>query len=270
MTLGQKWNELSKKNEAGLIAYVMAGFPSVSGSMRMAKTLAQNGADMIEIGLPFSDPIADGPVIQSASNAGLRNGASLDRVLNEVEDLNLGIPLILMSYLNPLLGRGRTKLFDAVGKAGISGLIIPDLPADESDGWASISREHGVDLILLAAPTSSVDRLRMIAGASNGFVYCVGVTGTTGVRKDVPPDAGRMVRTLRRITDKPLAVGFGISTPGHVRALSATADGVIVASRLLRAVEKREDLPALVRSLKRATVRSSRSRPSGRPERHRA
>ena len=267
MTLGQKWNELRARNEAGLIAYVMAGFPSVPGSMRMAETLARNGADMIEIGLPFSDPIADGPMIQSASNAGLRNGATLDRVLAEVKDLNPGIPLILMSYLNPLLGRGRSKTFEALMKAGISGLIIPDLPADEAHGWASASRAHGVDLILLAAPTSPEERLRKIAAASNGFVYCVGVTGTTGIRKALPPDAGRMVRTLRRITDKPLAVGFGISTPGHVRALSASADGVIVASRLLRAVETREDLPSLVRSLKRATVRSPRSRPSGRRER---
>jgi tryptophan synthase alpha chain len=267
MKLAQKWNELRRKDEAGLIGYVMAGYPTVAASMRMARTLAQNGADFIEIGLPFSDPIADGPVIQSASNTGLRNGATLDRVLNEVRNLKSDVPLILMSYLNPLLGRGITAVLGAIEKAGISGLIIPDLPADESEDWSAAARGRGVDLILLAAPTSPVDRLRKIAAASSGFVYCVGVTGITGIRKELSPDAGRMVRTLRRFTDKPLAVGFGVSTPGHVRDLSSTADGVIVASRLLRAVENREDLPSLVRRLKRATRRSRSGHQAGRGER---
>jgi tryptophan synthase alpha chain len=267
MRLEQKWNELRGKNEAGLIGYVMAGYPSVAASMLMARTLARNGADFIEIGLPFSDPIADGPVIQSASNTGLRNGATLDRVLNEVRNMKSGVPLILMSYLNPLLARGRQDVLGSLEKAGISGLIIPDLPADESEDWAAETRRRGVDLILLGAPTSPEDRLRKIAAASSGFVYCVGVTGITGIRKDLSPDAARMVRTLRRFTDKPLAVGFGVSTPGHVRDLSSVADGVIVASRLLRAVENREDLPSLVRSLKRATRRPRRRHPAGRGER---
>ena len=265
MNIGQKWSQLREQNEAGLIGYVMAGFPSLAGSMRMARTLSENGADMVEIGLPFSDPIADGPVIQSASNTGLQNGATLDRVLAEVRNLDLGVPLILMSYLNPLLTLEKSQILRGLKRAGISGLIIPDLPADGSDGWAGCSRACGVDLILLAAPTSSDERLRRIASASSGFVYCVGVTGITGVRKDLPPDAGLLIRKLRKITDKPLAVGFGISTPDHVRALSATADGVIVASRLLGAVKRNEDLPALVRSLKHATVRSPRSRTSARP-----
>jgi len=265
MNIGQKWSQLREQNEAGLIGYVMAGFPSLAGSMRMARTLSENGADMVEIGLPFSDPIADGPVIQSASNLGLRSGATLDRVLAEVRNLDLGVPLILMSYLNPLLTLEKSQILRGLKRAGISGLIIPDLPADGSDGWAGCSRACGVDLILLAAPTSSDERLRRIASASSGFVYCVGVTGITGVRKDLPPDAGLLIRKLRKITDKPLAVGFGISTPDHVRALSATADGVIVASRLLGAVKRNEDLPALVRSLKHATVRSPRSRTSARP-----
>ena len=265
MNIAQQWSALREKNEAGLIGYVMAGFPSLPGSMRMARTLSENGADMVEIGLPFSDPIADGPVIQSAANTGLRNGATLERVLDVVRNLDLDIPLILMSYLNPLLTREKPQILRGLKRAGISGLIIPDLPADGSDGWADCSRACGVDLILLAAPTSSDERLRTIAAASSGFVYCVGVTGTTGVRKELRPDAGRLVRKLRKITDKPLAVGFGISTPNHVRVLSATADGVIVASRLLGAVEKNEDLPALVRSLKRATIRSPHRRPSARP-----
>jgi tryptophan synthase alpha chain len=267
MNIGRKWSQLRERNEAGLIGYVMAGFPSLSGSMRMARTLSENGADFIEIGLPFSDPIADGPAIQSAAGIGLRNGATLERVLREVRHLDLGIPLILMSYLNPLLNHEKLKVLRGLGKAGISGLIIPDLPADSGDGWAEHSKGCGVDLILLAAPTSPDERLRKIAAASNGFIYCVGLTGTTGVRKELRPDAGRLVRKLRKVTDKPLAVGFGVSTPDHVRALSAAADGVIVASRLLGAVERNEDLPALVRSLKRATVRSPRNRSSERSPR---
>jgi anthranilate synthase component 1 len=257
MNIRQKWDELRQKNEAGLIAYTMAGFPSLDESMRIAKTLAESGADFLEIGLPFSDPIADGPVIQAASNAGLANGATFDKLLNEVPKLKLEIPLILMSYLNPLLNHGLSRTFRDLKRAGFSGLIVPDLPADESGEWTALSKSSGVDLILLAAPTSPDARLKKIAEASSGFVYCVSVAGTTGIRKALPPEAPRMVRRLRKLTGKPLAVGFGVSTPEHVRELSKTADGVIVASRILKAVEEGEDFAALVRGLKQATHRDS-------------
>jgi anthranilate synthase component 1 len=257
MNIRQKWNELRLKNEAGLIAYAMAGFPSMDESMRIAGTLAESGADFLEIGLPFSDPIADGPVIQAASQIGLGNGATLEVLLEEIPKLKLEIPLILMSYLNPLLNHGLSRTFRDLKGAGFSGLIVPDLPVDESGEWTALSKSFGVDLILLAAPTSSDARLKKIAEASSGFVYCVSVAGTTGIRKDLPPDAPRMVKRLRKLTDKPLAVGFGVSTPEHVRELSKTADGVIVASRILKAVEEGEDFAALVRSLKQATRRDS-------------
>ncbi len=257
MNIQQKWGELRLKNEAGLIAYTMTGFPSLDESMQIARVLAENGADFLEIGLPFSDPIADGPVIQAASHVGLQNGATLKTLLEEVQKLKLKIPLILMSYLNPLLSYGVPQSFSALKRAGFSGLIIPDLPVEEADEWRMLAKSTGVDLILLAAPVSSEARLKKIAAASSGFVYCVSVAGTTGIRRHLPPGGPRLVKRLRKLTDKPLAVGFGVSTPEQVRKLVKTADGVIVASRILQAIVAGEDFAALVRSLKQATHRNS-------------
>jgi tryptophan synthase alpha chain len=258
MTIAEKWAELRGRNEAGLVAYLMAGHPTPGRFLENVRAVADAGADFIEIGLPFSDPIADGPVIQEAANAGLANGATLDAVLSAVRSLDAGVPLILMSYLNPLYGRGPVRVCRQLAAAGFSGLIVPDLPADDAAGWPGAARGSGIDLIFLAAPTSPPARLSVIAGASSGFVYCVSLTGTTGSRDAVPSGADAFLRRVRRLTDKPLAVGFGVSTPGHVRRLARVADGVIVGSRIVRAADAGEDLKALVAGLKRATRRATR------------
>lgn len=257
MTLSEKWEELRSRNEAGLVTYLMAGHPTLEKSLEAMRTLAENGADFIEIGLPFSDPIADGPVIQEASNTGLANGADLDTVLGAARSMDGRVPLILMSYVNPLLRRGVPRVCRELKAAGFEGLIIPDLPADEAGDWKAASRKAGVDLIFLAAPTSPPDRLAKIAAASSGFVYCVSLTGTTGSRSAVAEGAEAFLRRMRGRTKKPLAVGFGVSTPEHVRRFSRVADGVIVGSRIVRAAAQGEDLAALVRSLKDATRRDA-------------
>jgi tryptophan synthase alpha chain len=255
MTLAEKWKELRSRNEAGLVAYLMAGHPTLKRSFENMRTLAENGADFIEIGLPFSDPIADGPVIQEASNVGLANGADLDAVLKAARSMDGRVPLILMSYLNPLYRRGVNRVCRELKAAGFAGLIIPDLPADDAGGWASACSAAGLDLIFLAAPTSPPDRLAKIAEASSGFVYCVSLTATTGSRDTLPAGAEAFLRRMRKVTKKPLAVGFGVSTPEHVKRLSRVADGVIVGSRIVRAAAEGEDIAALVRSLKEATRR---------------
>lgn len=257
MTLSEKWEELRRRNEAGLVAYLMAGHPTLEKSFEAMRTLAENGADFIEIGLPFSDPIADGPVIQEASNIGLANGADLDTVLGAARSMDGRVPLILMSYLNPLYRRGVNRAVRELKAAGFEGLIIPDLPADEAGDWKAASRKAGLDLIFLAAPTSPPDRLAKIAAASSGFVYCVSLTGTTGSRTTVAAGAEAFLRRMRKQTEKPLAVGFGVSTPEHVKRFSRVADGVIVGSRIVRAAARGEDLAALVRSLKDATRRDA-------------
>ncbi|MDM7924424.1 MAG: tryptophan synthase subunit alpha [bacterium] len=257
MTLSEKWEELRSRNEAGLVAYLMAGHPTLDKSFEAIRTLAENGADFIEIGLPFSDPIADGPVIQEASNIGLANGADLDTVLGAARSMDGRVPLILMSYLNPLHRRGVNRSVRGLKAAGFAGLIIPDLPADEAGDWMAASRKAGLDLIFLAAPTSPPERLAKIAAASSGFVYCVSLTGTTGSRTAVAAGAEAFLRRMRGRTKKPLAVGFGVSTPEHVKRLSRVADGVIVGSRIVRAAAQGEDLAALVRSLKDATRRDA-------------
>ncbi|MBN2201334.1 tryptophan synthase subunit alpha [bacterium] len=258
MTLSEKWAELRRRNEAGLVAYLMAGHPTLEKSFENMRTLAENGADFIEIGLPFSDPIADGPVIQEASNIGLANGADLDTVLAAARSMNGRVPLILMSYLNPLHRRGVNRVCRELKAAGFEGLIIPDLPADEAGQWSAACRKAGPDLIFLAAPTSPPDRLAKIAAASSGFVYCVSLTGTTGSRSAVAAGAEAFLRRMRGRTDKPLAVGFGVSTPEHVKRFSRLADGVIVGSRIVRAAAEGEDIAALVRSLKNATRHGAR------------
>ncbi len=253
MTLSEKWKELRFRNEAGLVAYLMAGHPTIEKFLENMRTLAENGADFIEIGLPFSDPIADGPVIQQASNIGLANGADLDTVFGAARSMNGRVPLILMSYLNPLHRRGVNRVCRELKAAGFEGLIIPDLPADEAGDWSVACRKAGLDLIFLAAPTSPPDRLAKIAAASSGFVYCVSLTGTTGSRNTVAAGAESFLRRMRKQTKKPLAVGFGVSTPEHVKRFSRLADGVIVGSRIVRAAAQGENIAALVRSLKDAT-----------------
>ncbi len=253
MTIQDIFRKLKDRNEAALIVYLTAGFPDLLNFMDHIQILVREGADMIEIGLPFSDPIADGPTIQYASQVALKDGINLHKLLGAIQEIDLSIPLILMSYLNPLLAYGVKKLFKDLKQAGFSGLIVPDLPVEEAGEWIVLRKETGINLIFLVAPTSSEKRIRQIAEMSSGFIYCVTTLGTTGARYRLPPGLPDFMRKIRRLTDMPLAAGFGISTDEQIRKLCDHADGVIVGSRIIEAIRKGENLERLIRQFKDAT-----------------
>lgn len=255
MKIGEVFEKLKMRNEAALVAYYTGGFPDMKTFIENLRRLSENGADIIEVGIPFSDPVADGPVIQRASQLSLQSGIILSKLLKEIGKQSWKVPLVMMSYINPLLAYGIERLFEDAVQAGISGLIVPDLPVTDSEEMKHHAKTAGLDLIFLAAPTSTDDRLRAIAEASAGFIYCVSLTGTTGVRNNVSNHASVLVKRIRQFTDKPICVGFGVSTTEHVNALKDDADGVIIGSRIIQAVEKGEDLAQLIRSLKMATHR---------------
>jgi len=252
----EKFNELKQKNEIALILYMTAGFPSLSESMNNLVEFAKNGADIIEIGVPFSDPVADGPTIQYSSQIALSNGVTLRDIISEINKTKIDIPLVIMSYLNPVLAYGnKESLLKDMKDAGISGIIIPDLPVEESEDWPSLSKDHNIDVIFLAAPTSSGERIRLIAQHSRGFIYYVSIAGTTGVRDKLSSGLSGFIKNMRQATDKPIAVGFGISSPEQIVSLREEVDGVIIGSRIIEAMRKKEDLKIVVRNLKEATRR---------------
>ena len=209
------------------------------------------GADVIEVGLPFSDPLADGPTIQRAAVRALERGTSLYRLLPVLAEVSPRIraPLVLMTYLNPLHRYGLDKVTQDLARAGVAGLIVPDCPIDESAPLARAAAAASLDRIALAAPTSGPARLRRIARASRGFVYLVPLTGITGERTEAPPELVRLVRDLRAVTTKPIGVGFGISTPEQVATVVRLADGAIVGSAIVRLVERLATDPDLVRKV---------------------
>jgi len=231
-----------------LVAYFTAGDPDLETTRRLVEEAAARGADLIELGLPFSDPLADGPTIQRAGARALARGVSLPRLLPVVATLRerLTVPLVLMTYLNPLYRYGLETAAREIALAGIAGLIVPDLPYDEGEPLARAAEAAALDLVLLASPTSGPDRLRRIARLSRGFIYLVPLTGITGERDALPADLVTLVRSLRAVTTKPICVGFGISTPAQVAEVVRYADGAIVGSAIVRLVEALRDDPALV------------------------
>ncbi|MEO0293263.1 MAG: tryptophan synthase subunit alpha [candidate division WOR-3 bacterium] len=249
----EKFKELKEKNEMALILYVTGGFPNLGESMKIIKTLSKSGADIIEIGIPFSDPIADGPTIQHSSQISLTKGTTLKKILSAVKKLKVNVPLVFMSYLNPLLAYGQEKFIKDMKDSGVSGLIIPDLPVEEASEWISLSKEYETELIFLLTPTSPLNRRKKIVSVSRGFVYCVTVTGTTGIRERLPSYLDKFLKEVKKLTDLPIAVGFGISTPEQIKMLHGKADGVILGSRIIEAIINKENLIDLTRQLKEAT-----------------
>jgi tryptophan synthase alpha chain len=239
---------LRARHERALIPYFVAGDPSLESTARLIEEADARGADVIEVGLPFSDPLADGPTIQRAAVRALERGTSLYRLLSVLAGVSgrIRAPLVLMTYLNPLHRYGLDTVATDLARAGVAGLIVPDCPIDESGPLGKAAGAAGLDLIALAAPTSGPERLRRIARQSRGFVYLVPLTGLTGERTELPPELVRMVRDLRAVTTKPIGVGFGISTPAQVAAVVHHADGAIVGSAIVRLVESLAGDPALV------------------------
>lgn len=253
MTINEVFEKLHRRREAGLICYLMGGYPTVTASMNHIAAAVEGGADLIEVGVPFSDPIADGPTIQRASHEALLAGASLRRILTGLAERRFDAPIIIMSYLNPLMALGREELLRELKRARVAGVIVPDLSAEESDEWVALLREAGASLIQLAAPTSTDARLREIGRRSDSFVYAVSLTGTTGARSQLSSDLPVFLKRAKDQAQRPIAVGFGISTPEQIRTLRDHADAVVVGSRLVNAIEKNEDVRGLVASLKAAT-----------------
>jgi tryptophan synthase alpha chain len=239
---------LRQRGERALIPYFCAGDPSLDVTARLVEEADARGADLIEVGLPFSDTLADGPTIQRAAVRALERGTSLYRLLPVLARVSgrIRAPLVVMTYLNPLHRYGLDKVTRDFASAGVAGLIVPDCPIDESATLGRAAAAAGLDLVALAAPTSGPDRLRRITRASRGFVYLVPLTGITGERKELPAELVRLVRDLRAVTTKPIGVGFGISTPDQVAAVVHHADGAIVGSAIVGLVERLAEDPGLV------------------------
>lgn len=254
MTLASMFAATKGRNEIALIPYVTAGYPSIPASLDFVDQADAAGADAVEIGLPFSDPVADGPTIQFASHEALAAGFKTRVFLDALAAQRRRCPLILMTYLNPLLALG-PNAFATLAVAGIRAVVTPDLPEEEAASTSEEAARAGIDLVLLAAPTSSDERLRRIGSGSRGFVYVVGVVGTTGARREADPALPTILDRVRQATPLPLVAGFGLSDPSHLQAITAHADGAIVGSRLVDAIRQGEDFTALIRSLKQATRR---------------
>lgn len=225
------------ENEKAFIAFVTGGDPDIETSYELIKTMSENGADMIEIGIPFSDPIAEGPVIQEASLRALKAGTTTDSLFDMVVRLRKEIdtPLIFMTYMNPVYVYGTERFMKKCAECGVDGVIIPDLPFEEKKEVEAQCKEHGVDLISMIAPTSE-ERIEMIAKEAEGFLYCVSSLGVTGVRSEIKTDIHAMLQHVKNVTDVPCAVGFGISTPEQAKKMTEVADGAIVGSAIVKLV----------------------------------
>jgi tryptophan synthase alpha chain len=235
---------------AALMPYLMGGFPTIEGSLAIGHAYADGGADLVELGVPFSDPLADGPVIHAAGTEALRAGATVAGVLDVCAELSQRLPVVMMLYANLVLARGPEAFARALAAAGASGLIVPDLPFEEAGPVLEACDAVGVALVPLVAPTTPDDRLAAIGARARGFVYTVSVTGTTGERAALSDRFGAVIARTKRHTDVPVALGFGIGAPEQARqAAEAGADGVIVGSRLVRAAAEADDPAAAVREL---------------------
>jgi tryptophan synthase alpha chain len=259
--IAKRFRELSEAGELGLVAYITTGDPSLDASEKIVLAAAEAGADIIELGVPFSDPLADGPTIQRASERALRSGTTLAGVIDLVHRLrkHTEVPLVLFSYFNPILQMGIEKFADAASAAGADGVLATDLTPEESADYRKILRSRGLDTIFLAAPTSTDARLAKIAGVSTGFLYLISRTGVTGAREALPEELPGLVRRIRKFTALPVAVGFGISLPTHVTVLGGIADAAVVGSAIVAEIEKATSAQSaakavgdLVGSLKRA------------------
>jgi tryptophan synthase alpha chain len=236
--------------QAALMPYLMGGFPDLESSRRIGVAYAEGGADLVELGVPFSDPLADGPVIHAAATAALGAGATVPRVLDVARTISESLPVVAMCYANPVFARGVERFMDALMEAGASGLIVPDLPLEEAAAVLEAASARGLALVPLVAPTTSAQRLGRIGETARGFLYVVSLTGTTGERATLDGGLQAVVSRAAAHTEVPIAVGFGIATAEQARAAAgAGADGVIVGSRLVRAAGEAEDPAAAAREL---------------------
>lgn len=252
--IDQTFARLRASGRKGLIAYLTAGDPDPAVTAALVLEMARCGADMVELGVPFSDPVADGPVIQAASERALKKGVTLDDVLTLAENLRAktGAPLLMMTYYNPIFAYGIPEFVETALKSGIDGVVVPDLPLEESEEFRQALEAAGIHFIYFLSPASSAERIANTVKWARGFIYCVSVTGVTGVR-DAAPESGRQLLTrVRQLTQLPLALGFGISRPEQVDSLGKDGDAVIIGSAIVKLVEKggtTEEIVGRVRAL---------------------
>jgi tryptophan synthase alpha chain len=245
--IGRMFEDRIRAGRKSLIAYITAGDPAPERTPALVEALLRGGADLIELGVPFSDPVADGPVIQRAGERALKAGTSLARVLDIAREIRQrsGAPLLLFTYLNPVLHYGLERLASDAAAAGIDGCLLTDASVEEAHDYVAAMHGQGLDTVFLAAPTSTPRRLELVARYSTGFVYVISRTGVTGERDSLSSSTLPLVAAMRAITDLPLAVGFGIATPEQVAALGSQVDAVVVGSAFVRLIEKNGDNPSL-------------------------
>lgn len=232
---------LRARRRTGLVAFLTVGYPSVEDTLRLVPALIEGGADVIELGVPFSDPLAEGPTIQRSSHHALERGVTPAVCLDVVAGLRaqgVEAPIVLMGYYNPLLSYGLEEFCRDAAAAGADGIITVDLPPDESHPLRDACRQRGLDLVYLLAPTSTDGRIELVAGLASGFVYCVSVTGVTGAREELPDGLSAFVKRVRARTPLPVAVGFGISKPKHFRAVARIADAAVIGSAIIDEIDR--------------------------------
>lgn len=242
--IGPTFEALQREGRKALIMYLTVGYPERESALELVPAIVAAGADMIELGVPFSDPLADGATVQRATEQALRNGVRVSSCLETVRRLReqgIEAPIVFMGYYNPILQYGIDRFCREAATAGVDGFIVPDLPPEEAHELHAASRAHGLDLIFMLAPTSTQQRIGEVARLASGFIYCVSLTGITGARSELPPELPAFLQRVRAETHTPIAVGFGISEPRHARQVAEIADGVIVGSALLNIVEQTVD-----------------------------
>jgi tryptophan synthase alpha chain len=256
---------LKKTDRVALMPFLTAGDPSLDLTARYILEMEKNGADIIELGIPFSDPLADGPTIQRSAQRALAAGVSLAGILDFLKELRKEsrIPIVLMGYFNPIFHYGVERFVEDAEAAGADGVIVPDLPPEEAGELMDAAKDKGLDMIFLLAPTSTPERIKIIAELSQGFIYYVSLTGVTGARSQLSTGIAESISKIRQVTSKPICVGFGISSPDHVRDVRHFVDGVIVGSAVVGRIEKvsgrvdgPEQVGGFIRELREATDRS--------------
>jgi tryptophan synthase alpha chain len=253
--IGARFRQIRSRQGKAFIPYIMAGDPNVARTKELVRILEECGADIIELGVPFSDPLADGPTIQKAARRSLLEGMTLGGALELVRELrtHTQIPIVFMTYYNPIFKYGEERFAREAAAAGVDGMIVPDLPPDEAGNLLRLSRKAGLDLIFLLAPTSTEERIKKVSKASGGFIYYVSITGITGAKLSMDSSIESHIARIRTETSKPVAVGFGISTPEEAAAVSRFADAVIVGSAIVKRVsDPDEELKRYLLSLRSA------------------
>lgn len=257
----QKFQQLRRKNKKAFIAFITAGDPMLKTTEELVFEFERIGVDIVELGVPFSDPMADGPTIQAASQRALEAGVTVKKILQAVKSIRgkSQIPIVLMTYYNPVFHFGLEGFFRAAGQDGVDGIIVPDLPCEEAESLMKAARKNRVATIFFLSPTTTKERKKNIIRDSSGFIYYLSLTGVTGVRQGLPKDLLFHIRQAKRHTKKPICVGFGISTPAQVKSVARVADGVIVGSAIVNKIQKNLGKRSLVKNVSRFVLRLKRN-----------